>query len=71
MKVIAVGDACIDLYQKLERYYPTGNCVDFIINIAKYGLESAVVSVVGTDRYGDEMIEVLKKYKVDSSHMHR
>ena len=71
MRVAAVGDNCIDIYKEQNRYYPTGNCVDFAVNIRKLGVEVTVVSLTGTDHYGDELIEMLKKYDVDASHLHR
>ncbi|MDD2955606.1 MAG: fructoselysine 6-kinase [Oscillospiraceae bacterium] len=70
-KVVAVGDNCVDEYPKLGRHYPTGNCVDFAINIAKYGVETAVVTLTGTDAYGQEIVDVLAKYNVDNSHVYR
>ena len=29
MRVAAVGDNCVDVYYTLNRFYPTGNAVDF------------------------------------------
>ena len=31
MKVVAVGDNCVDVYYTMNRFYPTGNAVDFAI----------------------------------------
>ena len=38
MKVAAIGDNCIDLYEKLNKYYATGNAVDFAVNMKKLGI---------------------------------
>lgn len=71
MKVIAVGDNCVDVYPKINRHYPTGNCVDFAINLAKFGVETAVLTLTGTDTYGQEIIDILEKFGVDASHVHQ
>ncbi|MDD2955379.1 MAG: fructoselysine 6-kinase [Oscillospiraceae bacterium] len=70
-RVAAVGFCCVDNYANLNRHYPTGNGVDCVLNMSKKGVETAVVSVVGTDRYGDEMFDTLRAFGVDSSHLQR
>ena len=70
MKVAGVGFTCIDVYHKLNRYYATGNGVDFAINLSKFNVETSIVSAVGDDEYGSLMFDTLKKYGVDTSHLH-
>ena len=71
MKIATAGFTCVDNYANLDnRHYPAGNGFDALVNLAKMGVECAVVSAVGPDKYGEEMFEVLKKYGVDSSHLH-
>lgn len=70
MKIAAVGFSCIDVYEKQNRRYATGNGVDCVINLAKKGIEASVVSVVGTDQYGQEMFSTLERYNIDTSHLH-
>lgn len=70
MRVAGVGFNCIDIYENLNRYYPTGNSVDFVIHMSRFGIKSSMVSVVGTDAYGEEMLEVLRRERVDISHLH-
>ena len=67
--IAAIGFCCIDSYENLNLSYPTGNGIDCIINLRKKGVEAAAVSVVGTDPEGREMLEVLEKYQIDTSHM--
>ncbi len=69
MKVAAVGFCCIDIYENLNIHYPTGNGIDCIINLSKKGIQTSAVSIVGTDAYGQEMLDVLKSFKIDVSHM--
>ena len=68
MKVAAIGDNCIDLYEKLNKYYATGNAVDFAVNMKKLGIDTAVISVTGDDEYGKLMIQELEKQQIDLSH---
>lgn len=71
MKIATAGFTCVDNYANLDnRHYPAGNGFDALVNLAKRGVECAVVSAVGPDKYGEEMFEVLKKYNMDSSHLH-
>lgn len=71
MKIATAGFTCVDNYANLNnRHYPAGNGFDALVNLAKMGAECAVVSAVGPDKYGEEMFDVLKKYGVDSSHLH-
>ena len=71
MKIATAGFTCVDNYANLNnRHYPAGNGFDALVNLAKMGVECAVVSAVGEDQYGKEMFEVLDKYGLDSSHLH-
>ena len=45
MKVVAVGDNCVDVYYTMNRFYPTGNAVDFAINLKKLGQDVSLVSI--------------------------
>lgn len=68
MKVAAIGDNCIDLYENLNRFYPTGNAVDFAVNMKKLGIDTAVISTTGNDEYGEIMIKTLREQGIDLSH---
>ena len=68
MRVAAIGDNCIDLYEKLNRYYVTGNAVDFAVNMKKMGVDAAVISLTGDDEYGKQMMTELKRLGIDLSH---
>ena len=70
MRVAAVGFSCMDVYENLDRRYPTGNGVDFVIKLAGLGVETSVVSAVGTDEYGSDTIRTLKERGIDTSHLH-
>lgn len=70
MKIVAVGFTCVDVYEHLNRCYPTGNGVDFAIHMRRFGEETSIVSVVGNDEFGKLMADALKKENIDYSHLH-
>jgi fructoselysine 6-kinase len=70
MRVAAIGDNCMDVYTRLGRQYPTGNVVDFAVNMQQLGIPTSVISVTGSDEYGQLMMQTLKDEGVDISHLH-
>ena len=42
--VAAVGFCCADIYQELDKFYPTGNGVDWGVHLARMGVPVSVVS---------------------------
>ena len=69
MKMAAIGDNCIDVYERLGRKYPTGNVVDTGVNIQKLGIPVSIISTTGSDENGIWMMETLKKEGLDISHL--
>lgn len=69
MKIAAIGDNCIDVYERLGRKYPTGNVVDTGVNIQKLGIPVSIISTTGSDENGIWMMETLKKEGLDISHL--
>ena len=67
--VAAVGFCCADVYEKLNKFYPTGNGIDWGVHLARMGVPVSVVSVVGTDSYGEKMKEALAAEHIDISHL--
>lgn len=69
MRVAAIGDNCVDVYPRLDRYYCTGNCVDFAVHMKRLGAEVSLISTTGNDEYGRQMILELLEEKIDVSHL--
>lgn len=69
MKVAAIGDNCIDYYERLQRLYPTGNVVDTGVNLQKLGINTSIISTTGSDKYGQLMLDTLKREGIDISHL--
>ena len=68
-RLVAVGFCCADVYEKIGKFYPTGNGIDWGVHLARMGVDVSVVSVVGTDEYGKKMKEILSSEKIDVSHL--
>ena len=69
MKVAAIGDNCIDFYERLNKKYPTGNVVDTGVNLQKLGINTSIISTTGSDENGKWMIQTLEKEGLDISHL--
>lgn len=69
IKIAAVGDNCIDLYDKTGEFYPGGNPVNVAVYVKRLNGDSSYTGVVGNDEYGRFMIEALNKKGVDTSHI--
>ena len=62
MRLLAVGDNCIDNYTELGRRFPGGNA----LNVAVYahrvpGVEADYIGVVGDDEAGDFLVDQIKR----------
>ncbi len=70
MKVAAVGDNCVDVYEKEGKQYPGGNPVNVAVYLRRMGLDASYTGAVGTDEYGARLVEALRGKGVDTSHVH-
>lgn len=69
MKVAAIGDNCIDLYERIGKKYPTGNAVDTGVNLQKLGIPTSIISTTGNDENGRWMLETLQAEGLDISRL--
>lgn len=69
MKVLAIGDNCIDDYIVQRKKYVGGCSVNFSIYMQELGNESAYLGIVGNDENGYLVADTMKKRKVDISHL--
>lgn len=70
VRAVAAGFSCMDVYEKLNRCYPTGNGVDWGVHLQRLGISVSVVSVTGTDEYGKTMRKMLQQEGIEISHLH-
>ncbi|MDR1431626.1 MAG: PfkB family carbohydrate kinase [Propionibacteriaceae bacterium] len=71
MRIVAVGDNCLDWYLDRKKIYPGGNAVNVAVFAKRLSADSAYLGQFGTDRAGDIMISALASEGVDISHIRR
>ena len=54
-----MADNCIDVYYKLDRYYLTGNSIDFALNYKDLGGDVTEMTILGNDVFADALEERL------------
>lgn len=69
MKLAAVGDNCMDVYDNTGKAYPGGNPVNVAVYFVRLGGQASYTGVVGTDKYGALMKEKIAEKGVDVSHI--
>lgn len=69
MKLAAVGDNCMDVYDHTQKAYPGGNPVNVAVYFVRLGGNASYTGVVGTDQYGTLMKEKIEEKGVDGSHI--
>lgn len=60
-RAIAMADNCIDVYYKLDRYYLTGNSIDFAMNYRDMGGDVTEMTILGNDVFAMALEERLKE----------
>lgn len=70
MKLAAVGDNCIDVYDKTGEAYTGGNPVNVAVFFKRLGGQSSYTGVIGNDKYGRIMKTSLENKGIDVSHLH-
>ena len=69
MYLAAVGDNCMDVYDKEGKAFPGGNPVNVAVYYVRMGGNASYTGVVGTDKYGDIMKSAISEKRVDVSHV--
>ncbi len=69
MRVISVGDNCIDYYVEDQIGYPGGNPVNVAVYMKRYGIECSYMGVVGDDDFGKIIMESIANKGVDISYL--
>lgn len=69
MRIVTVGDNCMDVYQTSGKAYPGGNPVNVAVYLKGLGADSAYVGWIGSDQYGDIMKKEIQEQGVDISHL--
>lgn len=59
-----MADNCIDVYYKLDRYYLTGNSIDFALNYRDLGGDVTEMTILGNDVFAMALEERLKEREI-------
>lgn len=65
MKLIGIGDNVVDKYVDLGKMFPGGNALNVAVLSKRYGLDSAYIGCLGSDRAGKHILNTLKEEGVD------
>ena len=66
MRLAAIGDNCVDFYERQGWAYPGGNAVNVAVYGRQLGMDTAYLGWIGTDNFGDMMQEKLKEQDVET-----
>lgn len=69
MKAVCVGDISIDHYINRNLKKPGGIAFNFAVNIIKAEENASLVTAVGSDKEGKKLKIILKKSKMNTSHL--
>ena len=70
MRILAIGDNCIDHYTELGKRFPGGNALNVAVYARNYpDIDSDYVGIVGTDDYGDYMLSQIKSIGMSTDHI--
>ncbi len=67
MKILTIGDNCIDAYVNQEIGYPGGGCVNVAVHAARHKACVSYIGAVGVGRLGRHLLDCLNKEDVDTS----
>lgn len=69
IRLAAVGDNCMDVYDRTGEAFPGGNPVNVAVYTARLGGWASYTGVVGDDAYGPRMRAAIAQRGVDVSHL--
>jgi fructoselysine 6-kinase len=70
LKVLGVGDNCIDDYVELGKKYPGGNALNVAIYTSRHkDVKSDYVGIVGTDENGIYLLDQIRENGLDTRHI--
>jgi len=66
MRIVAIGDNCVDIYTNLGLTFPGGGPVNFAVHAARGGARASYVGVIGADEHGRLIRSALEAEGVDT-----
>ena len=72
MRVLSIGDNCIDDYSELGKRFPGGNALNVAVYASRVeGVEADYVGIIGTDDNGEYMIDQIEAQGISTEHIIR
>ncbi|MBC8463222.1 fructoselysine 6-kinase [Candidatus Bathyarchaeota archaeon] len=70
LRVLGVGDNCVDDYTELGKKYPGGNALNVAVYASRIeGCEADYLGIIGTDENGEFLLNEIKKQGLDTSYL--
>jgi fructoselysine 6-kinase len=70
MRILAIGDNCIDDYVELGKRFPGGNALNVAVYASRFdGVEADYLGVVGSDNNGEFLISQITKEGLSREHL--
>lgn len=68
MRIVSIGDTGIDQYVNLGLKKPGGIAFNFAVNVLNAAEDASLVSVVGNDKEGEELLSLVQKLALNTAH---
>lgn len=69
LKITSIGDVCIDVYPKEQRFFLGGTAFNRAVCARKLGAKTSLISAVGTDDWGKKYLDACKKLKINTDYL--
>lgn len=66
MKILTIGDNCVDVYTDEKIGFPGGGCVNVAVYASRFGMDSTYIGAFGKDEAAKLIIESLNKENVNT-----
>ena len=72
MRLLAIGDNCVDFYRELGVSFPGGNALNVAVYSSRIpGIQAGYMGVVGTDERGDFILSQMRENGLSTDHVGR
>lgn len=69
LSITNIGDCCVDIYPEQKKVFLGGTAFNVSYNAKRAGFNASIVSVVGTDSYGDLFLEKAQKLGINTTYL--
>lgn len=69
IRIASIGDFCVDYYTYSSERYLGGTGYNVAVQANAAGAKTSVISVVGTDEYGDRFLSQLHSLNINTEHL--